>query len=290
MNYLLYNTKQRKFLKEINRGLTKKVSDAHHWSSCELEEFEIAREMSTGKTRVITIPQALTDLQEEDLGYIFNVERKDFWQGSGMGISKKIKEAKTYTLKQFKEFKGEGSIDINGVFIPIKKEAVVSVKQEAVAIVKKEVFRSSKVFDGFSTVFRQHKAKDTHCRFLHGYGISFKVTFEGELDHRNWVWDFGGMKRAKTLIDGMQPKAWMDYMFDHTLISAEDDPALLGYEAMSEAKIIQLRVIEATGAEKFAEYIYKKLNAFVKEETRGRVKIIEVEFSEHGKNAATYGE
>ena len=67
MNYLLYNTKQRKFLKEINRGLTKKVSDAHHWSSCELEEFEIAREMSTGKTRVITIPQALTDLQEEDL-------------------------------------------------------------------------------------------------------------------------------------------------------------------------------------------------------------------------------
>jgi 6-pyruvoyl-tetrahydropterin synthase len=41
---------------------------------------------------------------------------------------------------------------------------------------------------------------------LHGYGISFKVTFEGELDDRNWVWDFGGMKRAKTLIDGMHLK------------------------------------------------------------------------------------
>ena len=23
----------------------------------------------------------------------------------------------------------------------------------------------------------------------------------------------------------MSPKAWMDYMFDHTLICAEDDPA-----------------------------------------------------------------
>jgi 6-pyruvoyltetrahydropterin/6-carboxytetrahydropterin synthase len=52
-------------------------------------------------------------------------------------------------------------------------------------------FVSSKVFDGFSTCFRQWKATDTHCRFLHGYGISFKIWFEGGLDHRNWVWDFG---------------------------------------------------------------------------------------------------
>jgi 6-pyruvoyltetrahydropterin/6-carboxytetrahydropterin synthase len=42
-------------------------------------------------------------------------------------------------------------------------------------------YQSSKVFDGFSTVFRQWKAEDTHCRFLHGYGISFKVYFEGEI-------------------------------------------------------------------------------------------------------------
>jgi 6-pyruvoyltetrahydropterin/6-carboxytetrahydropterin synthase len=82
---------------------------------------------------------------------------------------------------------------------------------------------STKLFDGFSTVFRQWKAEDTHCKFLHGYGISFKITFEGELDERNWVWDFGGMKRAKCTIDGMNPKAWMDHMFDHTAIIAEDD-------------------------------------------------------------------
>jgi 6-pyruvoyltetrahydropterin/6-carboxytetrahydropterin synthase len=62
--------------------------------------------------------------------------------------------------------------------------------------------------------------------FLHGYGISLKVWFEGELDHRNWVWDFGGMKRAKGTIDGMNPKSWMDNMFDHTVIVADDDPYL----------------------------------------------------------------
>ncbi len=149
-------------------------------------------------------------------------------------------------------------------------------------------FQSSKVFDGFSTVFRQWKATTTHCRFVHGYGISFKVYFEGELDQRNWVWDFGGMKRAKTLIDGKSPKAWMDYMFDHTLVVAEDDPELKAFQQMDTAGVAQVRVIPATGAEKFAEYIYNKLNEFVDAETEGRVKVTKVKFMEHGKNAAYY--
>ena len=151
-------------------------------------------------------------------------------------------------------------------------------------------FQSSKVFDGFSTVFRQWKAKETHCRFLHGYGISFKVYFEGELDEKNWVWDFGGMKRAKTLIDGKQPKAWMDYMFDHTVIIAEDDPGMGGWETMNKLEVIQLRVIPATGAEKFSEFIFNKLNEFVHTKTEGRVRVTKVKFMEHGKNAAYYCE
>jgi len=151
-------------------------------------------------------------------------------------------------------------------------------------------FQSSKVFDGFSTVFRQWKANTTHCQYLHGYGVSFKVYFEGDLDERNWVWDFGGMKRAKTQIDGMSPKAWMDYMFDHTVICAEDDPALPDFRKLEYDGIIQLRVIPATGAEKFAEYIFNKLNEFVQIETEGRVRVTKVKFAEHGKNAAYYGE
>jgi len=139
-------------------------------------------------------------------------------------------------------------------------------------------------------VFRQWKAETTHCRFVHGYGISFKVYFEGELDHRNWVWDFGGMKRAKTQIDGKSPKEWMDYMFDHTLIVAEDDPELLAFQQMDRVGVAQVRVIEATGAEKFAEYIYGKLNEFVKTETDNRVRVTKVKFMEHGKNAAYYSE
>ena len=149
-------------------------------------------------------------------------------------------------------------------------------------------FQSSKVFDGFSTVFRQWKATTTHCRFVHGYGISFKVYFEGELDERNWVWDFGGMKRAKGKIDGKSPKEWMDFMFDHTFLVAEDDPFVESFLKMAEHGVAQVRVIPATGAEKFAEFIFNKLNPFIEEETGGRVKVIRVEFREHGKNSAIY--
>ena len=149
-------------------------------------------------------------------------------------------------------------------------------------------FQSTKVFDGFSCVFRQWKAEGTHCKFLHGYGVSFKVWFEGELDERNWVFDFGGMKRAKGTINNMTPKQWMDYMFDHTLIVAENDPHIDLFKQLDEVGTVQLRVLPSVGAEKFAKFVYNKLNQFVLEETNGRVKVVKVEFMEHSKNSAIY--
>ena len=151
------------------------------------------------------------------------------------------------------------------------------------------MYKSRKKFDGFSTCFRQWRANTTHCQYLHGYDVEFEVTFEGDLDHRNWVWDFGGMKRAKNLIEGRQPKEWMEYMFDHTVVVAEDDPDMQNFVDMDARGIIQLRVIPAVGAEKFAEYLYHKLNDFVQTETDGRVKVVKVKFMENHKNSAIYG-
>ena len=108
------------------------------------------------------------------------------------------------------------------------------------------------------------------------------------LDDRNWVWDFGGMKRAKGKIDGMSPKDWMDYMFDHTFLVAEDDPFVESFLKMNEVGAAQVRVIPATGAELFAQFIYDKINPFIQEETDGRVKVLKVEFREHSKNSAIY--
>ena len=62
------------------------------------------------------------------------------------------------------------------------------------------------------------------------------------------------------------------------------------FQQMDDAGVAQVRIIPATGAEKFAEYIYNKLNKFVDTETKGRVRVTKVKFMEHGKNAACYVE
>ena len=149
-------------------------------------------------------------------------------------------------------------------------------------------FCSSKLFDGYSTVFRQWKAEGTHCKFLHGYAVSFRVWFEGDLDERNWVFDFGGMKRAKNTIDGMMPKDYFAYLLDHTTIIAQDDPYLDKFKQMHEDGIIQLRIIPATGCERFAEFLFNKINEFLEKETEGRVKASKVEVYEHERNSASY--
>ena len=150
-------------------------------------------------------------------------------------------------------------------------------------------FQSSKVYDGFNTSYRQWGGGEPH-KFLHGFNISFKVYFEGELDVNGWVMDFGFGKNSKNLIEGKQPKEYFDYLFDHTVIIAEDDPGMGGWKTMDSLGIIQLRVINSTGAEQFAEYIFNKLNPFIQLETDGRVRVTKVKFMEHSKNAAYYCE
>ena len=126
--------------------------------------------------------------------------------------------------------------------------------------------------------------------YVHGYAVSFRVWFEGELDERNWVWDFGGMKRAETTIADMQPKDYFAWLLDHTMIVAEDDPYLDLFMKMDENGIIQLRILPAVGCEKFAEHLYKIINAFLRKETNGRVRATKVEVYEHERNSASYGE
>ncbi len=149
-------------------------------------------------------------------------------------------------------------------------------------------FQSTKLFDGYSTCFRQWKAEGTHCKFLHGYAVSFRVWFEGQLDERNWVFDFGGMKRAKCSIQGKTPKEFFAWLLDHTTVVAEDDPYLEHFKQMDKDGIIQLRILPSVGCERFAEYLHTVINNFLQEETEGRVKALKVEVYEHERNSATY--
>lgn len=145
---------------------------------------------------------------------------------------------------------------------------------------------STKVFDGYSTCFRQWRADGTHCRFLHGYGVSFKVFFQGEMDERNWVFDFGGMKRATHKIHGMSPQDYFSWLLDHTVIVAQDDPYLSKFEELHRLGVIQMRILPHVGCERVAQHLLVRINDFLLLETRGRVIATALEFREHDKNAA----
>ncbi len=118
---------------------------------------------------------------------------------------------------------------------------------------------------------------------------------ETEEKPKSWIeeaWEYSRMaieNDLPTTIDGMNPKQWMDYMFDHTVVLANDDPEKEQFKELDARGVIQLRLLDGpVGAERFAEFLYHKLNDFVQQETLGRVKIARVEFFENKRNSAIY--
>jgi 6-pyruvoyltetrahydropterin/6-carboxytetrahydropterin synthase len=147
---------------------------------------------------------------------------------------------------------------------------------------------------------------------MHGYSLGFRFTFEAEqLDERNWVQDFGGLKEVK---------AWLDTQFDHTTVIAEDDPMLDRFKAMAgwsnnpdldgkpdevqqhphpNQGVVDLRIVPAVGCEAFAQMVYEHVSQWLKDEPGNtyqnllgdehpRVKLISVEVFEHSGNSAIY--
>lgn len=145
------------------------------------------------------------------------------------------------------------------------------------------MYYSTKTFThelGLSAAFRQHRA-DSHCRFLHGYSLEIRVVFQArDLDARNWVVDFGGLKDFKqVLVDN----------FDHKCVVAEDDPHLAWFEEGHRLGILQLNTLPAVGCEMFARMIFDAFNAMMDSYGYGsRVLVASVEVREHGANSAIY--
>jgi 6-pyruvoyltetrahydropterin/6-carboxytetrahydropterin synthase len=141
---------------------------------------------------------------------------------------------------------------------------------------------STKIIPMGSTAFRQWRA-DSHCKLIHGYRLQCKLWFTAdELDHKNWIYDFGGCKEIKNLLEKQ---------YDHTTVVAADDPELDTFKLMSEKGMIDLRIADkGVGIERTAEWVYENANKLVTEQTNNRVRIIKVEVWEHEGNSAIYEE
>lgn len=134
---------------------------------------------------------------------------------------------------------------------------------------------------GLSCCFRQWRADHSHCRFLHGYALAIRLEFEArQLDDRNWVVDFGGLKSFKQTLQDM---------FDHKTVIAEDDPQLEWFREGERRGLLELVVVPHVGCEQFAKLVFDLANAWLDEQNlNNRCRINKVEVSEHGANSAIY--
>lgn len=137
---------------------------------------------------------------------------------------------------------------------------------------------------GLSSCFRQHRA-NSHCRWLHGYALSFKLTFAAErLNAQNWVLDFGGLKEVRAFL--------VDH-FDHKLAIAEDDPQKDELAALAGLDLVDPLILPFVGCEGFARFVYDWVDNWLGDthpmdcDIRG-LRLVEVECREHGGNSAIY--
>lgn len=133
---------------------------------------------------------------------------------------------------------------------------------------------------GLSCAFRQPNASHSHCSLLHGYALSFSFVFgASELDDKNWVVDFGGLKDLKD---------WLESQFDHTVAVDQNDAMIDMLRQLENWKLADIRVMDGVGCEKFAEHAYNFADKLIKEQTNGRCWVESVEVREHGANSAIY--
>ena len=113
-------------------------------------------------------------------------------------------------------------------------------------------FTSTKEYvDAFPVAYRQWRA-DSACNQIHGYAFSMKFYFGAdELDVRNWVCDYGGLKDLKSILQEQ---------FDHTTLVSSDDPELDWYKEAEKRGLMKLTILPKLGCESLADYLYKFVN------------------------------
>lgn len=144
------------------------------------------------------------------------------------------------------------------------------------------MYKSTKIFDGYSVAIRQWKASHSHCSLLHGYGIYFEIVFTAdELDEMNWIADFGCFKR-----NGL--KEWMSEWFDHTTLIEEDDPMKPYFEMLQVEKIANVKFLPKMGCESLAKMVFDRFTDVFSKTEGGRIRVHSVQCFEHEKNSAIY--
>lgn len=141
------------------------------------------------------------------------------------------------------------------------------------------MFTCTKTYSDLAAGHRQPH-HDGHCRFVHGHNYGVVIVFAtASLDENGFVVDFGKLKYIKE---------YLENMLDHTLLIAQDDPALETFKSMHTNGLCDLRIVTGTSAEMLAAVFAREINDLVNKATKSRVFIQTLTVIEDSKNTATY--
>ena len=152
----------------------------------------------------------------------------------------------------------------------------------------KKTLKSTKRFGPITTTHRNWKAAENAkrdskaCALSHGYSRYVELTFVGEPDEMQWIFDFGQGKQLKAIIED----CW-----DHKTLINSDDPLLESFKEDEKLGKLSLSVMDVTknhgaGMEGSCFWVYDTLNPVVQQLTNGRVNISKVQVWEHENNSA----
>jgi 6-pyruvoyltetrahydropterin/6-carboxytetrahydropterin synthase len=143
-----------------------------------------------------------------------------------------------------------------------------------------EHIRSTKTFSNYPCAHRQWRHQG-NCKVIHGYSRSFHFVFGCKTrDACGFAVDFGNLDWLK---------AKLEYLFDHTLLLAADDPFLDLFQDLDAQGVCQLRILPyGVGMEDTAMHLCEFADEELRRRTNGRCWVVSVEARENDKNSAIY--
>ena len=76
-------------------------------------------------------------------------------------------------------------------------------------------------------------------------------------------------------------------MFDHTYLVAKDDPEMDTVQMLQDKNLIDMRIVDAVGCERFAELTFDKASSIIADKYGDRCWVESVTVREHEANSAT---
>ena len=141
----------------------------------------------------------------------------------------------------------------------------------------KPIYESSKTFKNLPCAHRRY-AHQGHCAWVHGYSRSFTFWFRAtERTANGFVMDFGQLKEVKL---------WLEDNFDHTLLLDAADPLLAEFKELEQRGACKLVIYEDVGMEGTCAFVKQYMDAWLLENTEGRVWLHSIEVRENEKNSA----